>query len=470
MDVDVEGRGAMSEMPNASMRAGAGRALIDLPEGLLPFDGFGAQTEVAPLYARSLVFEDATGTRFAVCSVEATSLRDPLLTELREGIVREAGVPLAAAWACVTHSFSIPHVRTEAHLESEGDLERNRLWRKAIVRAVVQSVRDAMASLRPAVLSLGEADCPVNTCRDVETAAGWWLGAGDSSRSDRRVRVLAAHDAGGALVALLSSMDVQSSMLDGVRGADGGKLISGDLAGMACQQVERRMAGESHAAQGQLPVCLFAVGAAGDQAPVERVADGTDPERAFAAVDDLAGVLAQGILDAAETATPVPAANIQLGALNAMLPGQEIPQDRLAIKPCRAYDRAPAADRTTQVDIALVGDIELVGLRPEISSAMAVDLRHQADAPRAFVLTMVNGGQKYLVESESYDRNTYESMNSMFAKGAGEQLMRETAQTLRILRSAHVVVDGAPDVSSEFQSSISFSSISASVDSQRGDR
>lgn len=426
----------MGEMSGAGIRAGAGRVRIDVPENLLPFDGFGAQGKATPLYARSLVLEDATGARFAICSVEATSLRDPLLTELREEIAREAGVPLAATWVCVTHSFSIPHVRTEAHLESEDDLERNSSWCKAIVRASVQSMRDAAASLRPAALSLGEADCPVNTCRDVETAAGWWLGEGDPSRSDRRVRVLAVRDTNGALIALLSSMDVQSSMLDGVHGADGGKLISGDLAGTACQQVERRMADESHAAQGQLPVCLFAVGAAGDQAPVKRVADGTAPEQAFTSVDDLAGVLAQGMLDATKAATPVPAASIQLGMLNATLPGQEIPQDRLSIKPCRAYDRAPAADRTTQVDIALIGDVELVGLRPEISSAMAADLRGQADAPHAFVLTMVNGGQKYLVDSESYDRNTYESMNSMFAKGAGEQLMRETAQALRTLRGA----------------------------------
>jgi hypothetical protein len=48
---------------------------------------------------------------------------------------------------------------------------------------------------------------------------------------------------------------------------------------------------------------------------------------------------------------------------------------------------------------------------------------------------MVNGGQKYMADRESYDRMTYEAMNSIFGRGAAEQLrdsLRAIFQTLKI--------------------------------------
>lgn len=40
------------------------------------------------------------------------------------------------------------------------------------------------------------------------------------------------------------------------------------------------------------------------------------------------------------------------------------------------------------------------------------------------IATMINGGQKYMVDEKSYDNYTYEAMNSMFARGSAEKLVR----------------------------------------------
>ena len=419
---------------DTTMSAGAGIARIALPEGFLPFDGFGTTGADQPLFARAVAFEDARGGRLVVLGIEATSLREPLLSDLRRDAAQAAGTGLDRVWVCVTHSFSIPHVRTDAHVHDSRELMLNGQWRASIRSAARGVVEAACANLRPATLLFGQTTCQANVSRDVETPEGWWLGkVGQVGQgfSDHTVRVLEARDAAGRTIALLTSYDVQSSVMDGVRDETGLKVVSPDMAGLACQAVERALAGDAPVA-GQLdlpPVCLFVVGAAGDQMPLVGAGAGAD------ALAPAARSLELAIVRAREGARALAPAAIKTCGLDLELPGQVMPANMRDLRPTRSYERVPAAPHVTHVQLASVAGVPLVGLAPEVSSLMGARIRELADAPRALVLTMVNGAAKYLVEAEAYDRDTYESMNSGFARGAGETLVASVAERLRTMTS-----------------------------------
>ena len=422
-----------------TMKAGAGRAQIEFPEGFLPFDGFGTTGAEEPLYARTVVIEDAQGARFAFCSVEATSLREPMLSNSLERIQQIAGVAPERAWLGVTHSFSVPHVRTDAHVKTERELVLNAAWRAAIEAAVSESTCQAVAGLVPAQLAYGEAACTINVNRDVETPEGWWhaaAGQRGEGYSDHVVRALAATAPGEGLIALICTFDVQSSLLDQVRDADGLKVVSGDVAGTACRIVEEGLAAkEARRASGKQPVCLFAVGAAADQMPEEGAGAG------MAALPRASAELAAAIQEAAAAAGSLAPGPVRATAFDLQLAGQKMPANMRDLHPTRSYERVPAPANTTSVHVSSIAGVPLVGVAPEVSSLMAARIRATARSPRALVFTMINGAQKYLVEAEAYDRNTYESMNSGFAQGGAEALVEAAAAQITRMQSPGI---GAP--------------------------
>ena len=51
--------------------------------------------------------------------------------------------------------------------------------------------------------------------------------------------------------------------------------------------------------------------------------------------------------------------------------------------------------------------------------------------PHVRVVTLWNGGAKYMADADSYDRITYESQNSPFGRGAAELLTQVARELLR---------------------------------------
>ena len=92
-----------------------------------------------------------------------------------------------------------------------------------------------------------------------------------------------------------------------------------------------------------------------------------------------------------------------------------------SLAPTRSFQYVPAGTEDTLVSIARLGELSVVGIQPEVNSVFGAALR-EARQGRLELLTMVNGAQKYLPSAESYDRITYEAMNSGFARGADEVL------------------------------------------------
>ncbi len=417
--------------PDSPLRAGAGRAIIELPEELFPTEGFTGVHD--PLHARALLLDG--GTRIAVISLELVSIPDDLVVELRNLVGETAGCPAENVLICVTHTFSAPHA-LPAHLcKSPADQQKRDLLVRAIKAAVDHAALHAVRDMRAARFGWGVGSCDVNVNRDVLTADGWWIGSNETGPSDKTVTVLRFETLQGAPIALLFSYCVQPSVMDEPQTTPG-RLVTADLAGAASTFLEREYGGTVKA--------LFCLGAAADQAPSIkgaklqyvgingqiRVEDIHD-EQGFIIAEMLGKRLGIEVLHVSEKMDcRAQDSAVSLDRLVVRCPGK-LMQGGLPQRPATRYEFVPAEDRDEPVAIIRIRDIALVGVRPELCCLTAASMREDSPFHGTAVLTMVNGGAKYMPDESAYDRITYEAMNSPFARGAAELLCQQVVEALR---------------------------------------
>lgn len=402
-------------------KVGAGKAEVELV-GVLPFDGFDGQLD--SIFVRALVVE--AQTRCCIVSVEMTSLRPDVVASLRAIASDSAGCPCEATWVCATHTFSVPHVRTASHLGGDAEREKNSRLSEAVRIATRKAVLDAVGALCDATMSVARGVISVNVNRDVETPGGWWIGTNREGYSDHGVRELAfRRTSDDSAIAVLFSADVQSSVLLGSHDGSGRRLVTGDLAGRASVIAEEALPGS---------VALFLVGAAGDQAPVVQAVTTTVSEdgslfrqdagdAGISILDRLGATFGRDVLEALEHETPIDCHTVEAREIDVVCPGQER-ADFASLHPNPSYEYSPAPERSTAVRTLRIGSLVLVGVAPELSSCLGNLVRVGCRAPLVDVVTLVNGGEKYLPSSEAYERRTYEAMNSGFGRGSAEVLLR----------------------------------------------
>ena len=80
----------------------------------------------------------------------------------------------------------------------------------------------------------------------------------------------------------------------------------------------------------------------------------------------------------------------------------------------------PCGESGQSVTLLAIGDVRLIGVKPELCCVTARQIG--AGDPLVRVVTLWNGGAKYMADAASCDRITYESQNSPFMKGAAELL------------------------------------------------
>lgn len=394
-------------MTKSMLSAGAGKAEIVMPDSIFPIEKF--ERVLDPLHVRTLLLvNDIT---FAFISVEMTSVRPYALDRMRSMAAEFLEVSKEQVWVGVTHTFSAPHTRSEKALSNEGAVVRkkNDVLCEALYQALLSALHAAKESLQEVRLGFGSASCPVNVNRDQELAEGWWLGADRDGFSDSFVRSLCINRTDGSLMAVLFSYDVQSSVLDGAGG-----MISSDLAGRASSYLEE---------QG-CPVALFLLGAAGDQAPDMGNAGecATETER-IAWKETLGRMLGKAVEEAVSHAEEISVLQgIRYGAQSVICPGQIIPPNMRDLKPARFWQYREDGHRKMVFFWMALGELALIAVKPELCSKTAHHIRSASPYSYTMVFTMVNGAEKYMADELSYERNTYEAMNSMYGKGAAELL------------------------------------------------
>jgi hypothetical protein len=279
--------------------------------------------------------------------------------------------------------------------------------------------------------------CDVNVNRDIPTLEGWWLGSNDTGPSDKTVAVLRFDTLQGQPIALLFTYGVQPSVMDGAQISAGGRLVSSDMTGVACRFLEKEYDDSITA--------LFCLGAAADQAPALKARYSYVDRAGRYCVEDIheqgfiiAELLGKRLglvgLRIAETikcqAKDVAIYNEQH---RIKFPGQLLPDTQL-IRPQTQYAFTQTEEREEPVEIVRMGEVALIGVRPELSCLTAVNLKQHSPFHHTLLLTMINGASKYMPESEAYERITYEAMNSPFAQGSAERLSEKVLAILRRLK------------------------------------
>ena len=89
-----------------------------------------------------------------------------------------------------------------------------------------------------------------------------------------------------------------------------------------------------------------------------------------------------------------------------------------------------------EVEAVRIGEIALVGVRPELNCISGLAVSNVSPFQNTLVCTMVNGAAKYMADRKSYDRFTYEAMNSPFGKGAAEIVVQQSEELLESLKMA----------------------------------
>ena len=397
------------------MRAGASTKTLCFPEGFFPTEGFSRQLDA--LCARVLVLED--GARYALLVLEMTSI-PPEEIDTLGAVLREA-TGAAHAFVLATHTFSAPHFMPDERLDGEGLAKKRRL-QSLVAQAAREAAQEAVQRLCEVYPAVGAQECRVNSARDVQTPAGWWVGCCGEGPVDHTMTVIDLRRADSTHAAVLVHYPVQSSVLDGSQLREGGKAVSGDLAGAMAAELE---------AETGCPV-LFLIGAAGDQAPRQKAVGFTcDAQGAMIPTDmqddavplcrQLAREMAQAARTALVHAQPMRSSDIAFAERTVTVPAKEIERDLHKLRPTRVPPYVPCGESEQSVTVLTLGDVRFVGVKPELCCVTAQ--RIGAGEPLVRVVTLWNGGAKYMADADSCDRITYESQNSPFMKGAAEKLV-----------------------------------------------
>lgn len=414
-----------------TLMAGAGMAEIALTQALLP------QREnftriLDPLHVRVVLLQADTSA--VIVSLELTSLMGGVDT-LRRQVGAWTDTDPDHVWITVSHTFSAPHIQAGTNgpgpRQSPEEQAQSTAQTEALLSAVEAACKQAKASVRPARMGYGTGDCAVNAGRDVETVDGWWLGEGSTAFADKALLAIRLDALDGSPIALLYNYAIQSSVLDHAPMSDSGYVVSADLTGVACALEEKRYPGA---------VAVFLCGAAGDQAPRQKASsavlqpDGTlkSVERAEAGIamkDSLGTELGEAVCAVADTIqADLTDVTVSVHSRRFAVPAKVMP-DRSEVYARREIQYEAAGATQTDVDVLRIGPAVLVGVKPELSAATGVQIREGSVFPLTMVVTMVNGGAKYMADQLGCERITYAAQNGPFAPGAAE-LLRDHALAL----------------------------------------
>lgn len=390
-----------------ALLAGAARVPIEIPPSFFPYEGFAGLHDL--LYVRALVLADGVN-QFLWVVADLTSLPNGFVLDLKKQLSLQYGLDELAIWIGISHTFQSPHIKYGS------EDEKDKLFCDAVKYAIFSATDDAMQSQEQVRLGMGVGTCDVNCNRDVLTSRGWWKGSNPEGPSDKHVRIIRIENLDGNVVALWINYAVQSSVLQ-----NSVSLVSGDLAGLVTRTVECQFHDDV--------VAIWGVGAAGDQDPLFKAnwksADGVnhtlDEKGAFGLLEMLADRLSTAILHTTKAIiTKESYGELKVLAQKIRIPGQEIFPDIHTMKPTKKYVFIPSEDREVTIHILVVDSIAFVGLAPELVCVTAKEISDNSPYRNLMLMTMVNGGMKYLPDAASYEKITYAAMNSYGAKGAAE--------------------------------------------------
>ena len=370
------------------MKAGAGKSEIVLAEEYLEIEDFAVIHRT--LNARAVVIQ--SGQTVVLLSLEITSMPDEETYAIRKKIAENYPVEEDHVWVCVTHTFSAPHLLPDFVLKDSDKIAEKAKYREELIRASLEAVGKGFAGLQKAFVGIGEGYSLVNCNRDVQLEDGWWVGTCGPGLCDHKVSVVRINKEDGTPMAALFHYGLQSSVLDGSALSAGGKAVSPDVAGIACDYVEKNTGDDDF-------VALYLIGAAGDQAPVEKAVTETfvrgekiktdRREEGFGICEKLGNSLGETVCQInGQITCEEMAQELEVGKIEFSVPGKEMERELKKLHPMKIPEYIPAQDKVTTVETICLGDLALVGVKPELNCKSGIALG--TFSPYRYTLSLIH--------------------------------------------------------------------------------
>ena len=443
----------------ADFRAGAGKSEIQTSPDMWPVEGYTSMHDQASV--RVLILDDGS-SRSAIVVIETPSISEGVISVAKAALTKVADVPAQNAIVFATHSTAAPHIWIGTppgggNARQAGTPQNGAnaapgggpggpngggpggpggmfsgpgagLYAKAYQAAVEAAVNQAATSMQPAKLGFGLGVTDINVNRDLPTPKGWAQGSNPAGFSDKSLPVVRIENTNGKPLAVLMNVAVRSVVMDGAKdNGAGGKLLSADLSGAASRYVEQWYGGGL--------VAFFLMGAAVDQEPILKAnrtvlkPDGSLgqvdlKETGFTLLDMLGERLGAEAIQASEAikATERPQLQVLRRTLN--VPSQGRSGGGPNSGPVQSFTYQPGPDIDFPLVMLRLGDIVVAGMQPELASSVGAQIKARSPIPNIMIATMADGGAKYLVDAQSYDRFTPEARGSQFARGAVDQVVK----------------------------------------------
>ena len=416
--------------------AGFGKGVVRFPKEMFPEEGFCAVHDDP--HARLLILKNGQNA-LALLALELVMCPDDLVRAWQTKIGAAFDVPAENVWIHVNHTITTPHEpgpKGPPHLRPEptqDDIRKRKLYRAAVEAGIDAAISVAKADLAPARLGWGTGESMVNGNRDVLTPFGWWVGAAGDGTSNHTMTVLRVDNPDGTPKGIVMFHATKPCAIDNSGMRESTRLVSGDVCGTACLGVEEHFG---------VPV-LFCMTAAGDQVPVKQsLLDVVTDKGEIVQADEGAE---KGLAYAGELGRQMAADAIKIAESIACDEESCVTDwERVSFSwqkrrsgPHRKLTREleHTDDGTAEVtaEIFRLGDTALVAAKPEINSVTERELMEESPFARTILITMVNGGMKYMPDKGSFERATWEAQSSMLMPGAAERFVEMTAARLKAM-------------------------------------
>ncbi len=226
----------------------------------------------------------------------------------------------------------------------------------------------------------------------------------------------------------LKTCAIDNSMME-----ENERLISSDVAGYACQSIENKY---------KVPV-LFLMSAAANQVPrqtafydyvhedgqVETIDKGID--YGMKIVDDLGKELAKDIENTIN--------KIKLNQCDSRV---KVSRTSFAWQGVQRYEKKPRtsfeyplSDQYRDIDVSIMtfDQYAFVFGKPEFNQPTQKEILAHSPFKHTYLVTMTNGGFKYIPDQKAYDEITWEAQSSFVKKGAAEEFV---TQAIKLLKAA----------------------------------